>query len=257
MVRMRDGKAVEFTTANRGHTGAQMNRRPMPVAALCAGLLAIAGTVAGPARAAAPPAVWPEAEFCGRAQNYIAGTGLRSTSQVHDGAASFARAAAAVQPLTVHQYTTYDGPGRSGARTISCKLIAAAAIRTAHGEGSAGREATCGQVNRNTLEAVRGALSPAELARATFDKARKVVIDVDATVAGADAAFEPYEFASVDRRGALRIVARAWTDAPPGARGKAAESATTRHHCQFIAPDYLRRLLTDPTIVLPGPAPKR
>lgn len=233
-----------------------MNHPLRPLAMLCVVALGMAGPAATPAHAAAAPAVWPEAEFCGRAQNYIASTGLRSTSQVHDGRESFARTEPSAQPLTVHQYTAYDGPGRSGARTISCKLVAAAAIRAAHGQGSAGREATCGQVNRNTLEAVRGSLSPDERERARFDKTRKVVVDRDAMVPGPDAAFEPYELVTVDRRGALRIVARSWTDAPPGTRGKAAEAATSRHHCQFIAPEYLRRLLTDPTIVLPGPAPK-
>ncbi len=234
-----------------------MNQYPRSRGLLCAGVVALAGALAVPARGAAPPPVWPEAEFCGRAQNYIAGTGLRSTSQVHDGLESFGRAEPSAQPLTVHQYTSYDGPGRSSPRTISCKLVSAAAIGAAHGAGSAGRQATCGQVNRNTLEAVRGALSADERSRALFDEARKVVIDLDVLAPGADAAFGSYEVATVDRRGALRIVARAWTDAPPGTRGKAAEAATNRQHCQFIAPEYLRRLLTDPTIVLPGPALKR
>lgn len=232
-----------------------LHRWPIPL--LCAGALALAAAAAPLARGAAPPPVWPEAEFCGRAQNYIAGTGLRSTSQVHDGLDSFLRAEPSAQPLTVHQYTAYEGPGRSGARTISCKLVSAAAIRAAHGEGSAGREATCGQVNRNTLDAVRGSLSAAGAPGVLFDKGRKVVVDRDAAAASPEAAFDPFELATVDRRGALRLVARSWTDAPPGTRGKAAEAATSRHHCQFVAPEYLRRVLTDPTLVLPGPAPKR
>ena len=70
--------------------------------------------------------------------------------------------------------------------------------------------------------------------------------------------YPPYEMVSVDGSGRLRIRANAlrvdWTDAKQAQRP---EQDRGVHFCHLVAPEYLRRLLLDPSIVLPGPPARR
>jgi hypothetical protein len=212
-------------------------------------------------RAQAPVAAWPQKEFCGRAQAFVTGSTPRVTNTVHDGPESFRRTPPAAQPLTTQQYDWPDDQGPpNAARMISCKLVSADRVKAVHGPQSARSETRCEQVNRYTLGAVLAGLSPAERERARFGQGKKVRFDRDRPQPSVDAWDAPYEMASVDASGRLHLVAHAWrVDWNDAKKASLPEEARGVHFCHFVAPDYLHRLLLDPSIVLPGPAvkPKR
>jgi hypothetical protein len=210
------------------------------------------------AAAQVPHGPWPQEEFCGRAQAFVTGSTPRVTNTVHDGLDSFRRAAPIAQPLTTQQYDWPDEQGTPrSATTISCKLVTADRIKASHGPQAARTGTSCEQVNRHSLAAVLASLSPAERERALFGQGKKVRFERDRPEPSADAWHSPVELASVDSAGRLRLVAQAWrVDWGNPRQLQLPEEARGVHYCHFIAPDYLRRLLLDPSIVLPGPPVK-
>lgn len=101
-------------------------------------------------------------------------------------------------------------------------------------------------------------LAPAERERALFGKGSKVRFERDRLLGTPEEWYPPYEMVSVDGSGRLRIRANAlrvdWTDAK---QAQQPERDRGVHFCHLVAPEYLRRLLLDPSIVLPGPPVRR
>lgn len=204
---------------------------------------------------------WPQREFCGRAQAFVTGSTPRVTNTVHDGIESFRRAAPVAQPLTTQQYDWPDDRAAPPAATIiSCKLVTADRVKAVHGPRAARSETRCEQVNRYTLKAVLAGLAPAERERALFGQGKKLRFERDRPQASAEAWHAPHEMVSVDAAGRLRLVAQAWrVDWADPKQALLPEESRGVHFCHFVAPGYLRRLLLDPSIILPGPPvkPKR
>jgi hypothetical protein len=228
-------------------------------AAFAASLLA--GLPATVSNAQDTAGAWPQKEFCGRAQAFVTGSTPRVTNTVHDGLESFRRSVPIAQPLTTQQYDWPDDRRAPRSATmISCKLVTADRVKAVHGPQAARTETSCEQVNRYTLAAVLASLSPAERERALFGQGKKVRFERDRPQASAEAWYSPYELASVDAAGRLRLVAQAWrVDWGNPKQAQLPQDARGVHFCHFIAPDRLRHLLLDPSIVLPGPPvkPKR
>jgi len=232
-----------------------MCHTPLRIALVSTLLLAIPVPAA---HAQNPSAAWPQKEFCGRAQAFVTGSTPRVTNTVHDGIESFRRTAPIAEPLTSQQYDWPDDRGAPRSATmISCKLVTADRIKAVQGPQAARTETSCEQVNRYTLTAVLASLSPAERERALFGQGKKVRFERDRPQASAENWYSPYEMASVDSGGRLRLVAQAWrVDWSKPKQAQLPEEARGVHFCHFVAPDYLRRLLLDPSIVLPGPPAK-
>jgi hypothetical protein len=241
--------------ARRIETVPRPSHRPLPCTLAAALLCSLAAATAA---AQVPSGAWPQKEFCGRAQAFVTGSTPRVTNTVHDGLESFRRSAPIAQPLTTQQYDWPDERGAPrSAMTISCKLVTADRVKAVHGAQAARTETSCEQVNRYTLSAVLASLSPAERERALFGQGKKVRFERDRTQASADAWHSPVELASVDSAGRLRLVAQAWrVDWSDPKQSQLPEDARGVHFCHVIAPDYLRRLLLDASIVLPGPPVK-
>ena len=194
----------------------------------------------------ATTAPWPLEQFCGRAQGYVTLADRPARNVLHEGLESFLKASASVQPLESQQFTVVDESGAP--RSVSCKLVTAEALRGAYGPAAARSDSSCSLVNRNTFTSVLAALTPAERSRARFGQGKKVAFDRDTVVAGADEWLEPGELATVDKRGTLHLTARSWTGSE-GGRGV--------RHCQFIAPEFARRMLLDGSLALPATPAKR
>jgi len=192
-------------------------------------------------------APWPVDQFCGRAQGYVTLSSRPARNVLHEGYDSFRDAPASVQPLEPQQYTVADETAGS-ARTISCKLFTAEALRTAYGPEAARSDSSCSLVNRNTFTSVLASLTAAERSRARFGQGKKVSFDRDTIVASAAEWLEPGELATVDKRGTLHLTARSWTGT---------EAGRAVRHCHFIAPDFARRILLDGSLQLPATPVKR
>lgn len=222
-----------------------MSQHPsLSMAALSMAALLASAPAAAQGTTTAP---WPVDQFCGRAQGYVTLSSRPARNVLHEGYDSFRAASASAQPLEAQQYTVADeAPG--SARLVSCKLVTAAALRTAYGAEAARSDSSCSLVNRNTFTSVLASLTPAELARARFGQGKKVSFDRDTVVADAADWLEPGELATVDKRGTLHLTARSWTGEEAG-RGV--------RHCHFIAPEFARRILLDGSLVLPATPVKR
>lgn len=221
-------------------------RAALPAAAYA--LIALLATLAPMDAAAqgAATAPWPLEQFCGRAQGYVTLADRPARNMLHEGFESFVKASASVQPLEPQQFTVVDDSG--AARSVACKLVTAETLRGAYGPTAARSDSSCSLVNRNTFASALAALTPAERSRARFGQGKKVAFDRDTVVAGADEWLEPGELATVDKRGTLHLTARSWsgTEAGRGVR-----------HCQFIAPEFARRILLDGSLALPATPAKR
>jgi hypothetical protein len=230
---------------------------PKPRSVLLALGAVVSLVAAATAAAQAPAAGWPRKEFCGRAQSYLAGSSVRVTNTVHDNIESFQRNAPIAQPLTTQQFDVPDDRDPKAARLIACKLLTADRIQAVYGAQGKAKQGACEQVNRYTYQSVLASLSPQEREGALFGKGKKVLMDRDATVATAAEFYAPFEAFRVEKNGRLRIGAKSlradWAD-PNNA--SLPEDARGVHFCTFVAPEYMRRLLLDASIVLPGPPPK-
>lgn len=235
-----------------------MNRPPHPTLPFPLAATVLLALVAPAAAAQDRAGAWPQKEFCGRAQAFVTGSTPRVTNTVHDGLESFRRAPPIAQPLTTQQYDWPDERGTPrSATTISCKLVTADRVKAVHGPQAARSETSCEQVNRYTLAAVLASLSPDERERALFGQGKKVRFERDRPQASAEAWHSPVELVSVDSAGRLRLVAQSWrVDWGNPKQSQLPEDARGVHFCHFVAPDHLRRLLLDPSIVLPGPPVK-
>ena len=216
----------------------------LPMATLSLAALLTSAPAAAQGTTTAP---WPVDQFCGRAQGYVTLSSRPARNVLHEGYDSFRSAAASVQPLEAQQYTVADETAGS-ARTISCKLVTAEALRTAYGPEAARSDSSCSLVNRNTFTSVLASLTVAERSRARFGQGKKVSFDRDTIVASAVEWLEPGELATVDKRGTLHLTARSWTGT---------ESGRGVRHCHFIAPDFARRILLDGALQLPATPVKR
>lgn len=215
------------------------------LAVLAATLVAVIATssVAG----AQGGGVWPTDEFCGRAQSFVTLGTRRPTNLLQARHDAFAAASVTVQPLQTQQHTVTD-EATGVARTISCKLAGAEALRAAYGPDAARTDSSCALVNRNTFSAVLASLTPQERARARFGQGKSVAFDRDEMAIDPADWYGPGEPATVDRRGTLRIVSHAWLGPDAG---------QTVHYCHFIAPEFARRLLLDASLALPATPVKR
>jgi hypothetical protein len=218
--------------------------------AVLAAMLTGCTTPAPAPRTAAPPLPAGKAAlegFCARAQSLIVGTQVPSTAVVHDDYDTFVKSKPVVRPLQVQQYHWPAPPDGSPARMISCKMKTADHIVAEYGEATAGADAGCAAVNRDTLQRVVAGMTAAERRRLRFD-ADTVVHDAEERTTNGPIWLEPHAVAYVGADGRLHLRTKAmrndwldprYRDAPPQFKG-------TRY-CHFVAPDHLRRLLLGET----------
>ena len=95
-------------------------------------------------------------EFCNEAQRIVSNTEMVGHVTVHSEADDFVRSKTSIQPLNLHAFVWTDESGRAIA--ISCKLKSADHLNTAHGDGTAGPDGLCQDMNRATYQHVRQTL---------------------------------------------------------------------------------------------------
>ncbi len=182
-----------------------------------------------------------EADYCGAAQRLVTRTTYPVRVKIHDDFDAFVKSKAVIDGPTIQQYVWRDADG--AAVGISCKLKSADHLNLAFGEGTAGPDGFCQDMNRAVFEKLtRGNLRPA-YTTIIFDPLESVSNDEEPGMTGPDW-LAPYRATWTDADGALHIKAKGFrvdfTDprfaqAPPRFRGI--------HYCHFVAPGYLNELL--------------
>lgn len=210
------------------------------VAVLLAGCATgdMAATTAGARILAATPA-----EFCAEALRIVSNTGKTGEFVVHPDFNGFVQSKTSIDPLTLHAYvwTAPDDPRRPVA--ISCKLKSADHLNAAFGPGTAGPDALCQDMNRETLRLVRAALPDAADRQVVLDPNENVFNEKQPAATGQDW-LAPFLLTTEDAAGTLTIHSKGfrvdWLD-PRFARFDARVRGV--HYCHLIAPAYLRDLL--------------
>jgi hypothetical protein len=187
-----------------------------------------------------PPAL---GQMCLEAQRFVVQTEKPVNLVLETSFDSFVKSKAAIEGPRVHQYIWYEQDDREKPMMVSCKLKSADHLNAAFGPGTAGPEKPCQSLNRLTYQRVRASLG-GRVPRVEFDAAETVVNRENPGMTGPDW-LAPYTMTYLDESGILHIRSKGfrvdWTDpryAQMPARFRGVQ------YCHFIAPDYLRRLLT-------------
>ena len=211
-------------------------------------VLALMAGLYGTAAQASPLKV--DDAFCGRMQQFIAGTDMPVENVLYEEGTywgTFKKSKPTAQPLTSHQYVAYqfaDGQRADYPVMVACKMKTAERIRTAHGEGSkftiADEDRNCQQWLDTMLSDVYQALE--EQGSENLMPRERISLSEDAVYIGP---FwlrpELYQVAYSEgdvmklRTKALHVEYRRFMPVPDSFMGT--------HYCTMITPEYLAKLL--------------
>ena len=217
-----------------------------------------------PATWAASPALEsiPDADqYCRAAQRVVTRTDQPVELVVHEQFDAFVKSKAVIEGPQIQQFNWQDENGVFG---ISCKLKSADHLNLAFGDGTAGPDGLCQDMNRAVYSLILPTITQRAYDAVAFDPQETVSNTEQPGMTGPDW-LAPYAATSVSDNGTLVIRTKGFivnfTDpqfeqAPPRFRGV--------HYCHFLAPEHLRALLqgkAEPGIVIgravdtSGPAP--
>ena len=191
----------------------------------------------------APTALPPTDRFCLTAQRLVTRTDLPMQMQLHGDFDAFVRSKATIdgKTATIHQFNWVSADGR--VIGISCKLKNTDHLVATYGEGSAGPDGSCHDMNRAVYELVRKEVVAPRYRSVVFDPNETVFNAKEPGMTGPDW-LAPFTLTSVDPDGSLRIHTKGfivnfldpqYAQMPERFRGV--------HYCHFIAPEHLRDLL--------------
>ena len=158
--------------------------------------------------------------YCLDAQQIISGSDYRVWLTLQTDPDAFARSRTNLDGPDIQQYNWTDDNGHVVA--ISCKLISADALNRRFGEGTAGPEGRCQDMNHAIFLKIRTGIWD--------DKPAYDRIVFDSQDASEPDWMQPYTATFVDDEGALHILTREL------------KTADT-HQCHLLAPDYMRALI--------------
>jgi hypothetical protein len=180
-------------------------------------------------------------EYCLEAQRVVTRTNVPMQLVVHKEFTAFVKSKAVIEGPTIHQYNWYDEDGEI--LGVSCKMKSADHLLIEFGEGSAGPEGYCHDMNRQVYTIVQQQIAQPVYADVIFDPSESLDTKEQASMIGPTWLL-PFTLTRVDDEGDLHIATKGFVidfldprfqKFPPSWRGT--------HYCHLIAPDYLARLL--------------
>jgi hypothetical protein len=179
--------------------------------------------------------------FCVDAQRVITRTQYPVELVVHDDFDAFVKSKALIDGPTIQQYNWPDAAGSVAA--VSCKLKSADHLNLAFGEGTAGPDGACQDMNQAIFMLIARDVTEPAYNRVTFDPNETVRNDEVPGMTGPDW-LAPYTATQPGQEGELVIRSKGFivnfsdpqfAEAPERFRGV--------HYCHLLAPDYMRGLL--------------
>ena len=183
-------------------------------------------------------------DFCQLAQQVVTRTSHPFTLEHYTDFAAFARSKAHIDPPTIRQYTWYEDEAQTRPAMISCKLKSADHLNIVFGEGTAGPDGLCQDMNRLTLAQVKEHLGERAGFVMTLDPHEDVMRGNGGGSVGPEW-LAPYVMIEQTEPGHLLLRSKGFrvdfadprfADRPEEFRGI--------HYCHLAAPGYLERLLT-------------
>lgn len=180
--------------------------------------------------------------FCSDAQQFIANTNLEADNTLYDEWQAYVSSKPLVdeERLLSQQYILYDAfptTKKRYAKLVSCKFKSSDRINMIRGDGNAGEERSCGDINRQTIERVASELGA--------DQTRTLTVEPDDSVFMGPQWLDPWPYEAISQAedGSLRVTAKEMHIVyskliPMPDRFKGV------HYCHLVAPDYVRALMT-------------
>jgi len=179
-------------------------------------------------------------EYCLAAQRLVTRTDHPVELVVHEDFQAFVKSKAVIEGPQIQQYNWQDNGHVVG---ISCKLKSADHLNLTFGDGTAGPDGLCQDMNQAVYQLVAESITTPAYAAVVFDDQENMMNEEQPGMTGPDWLM-PYTATYLDDTGKLHIRAKAFqvnfsdprfVKAPARFRGV--------HYCHLIAPDYMRGLL--------------
>jgi hypothetical protein len=180
-------------------------------------------------------------EFCLAAQRIVTRTDYPVKLVVHKEFDAFVKSKAVIEGPEIQQYNWTDDAGNVFG--ISCKLKNADHLNLEFGEGTAGPDGLCQDMNRAVFELVAPRDSKPAFEKVIFEPKEAAINEEDPGMTGPDW-LKPYEATWVDDNGALHVRSKGFqVDFADPQFAKAPARFRGIHYCHFVAPAYLAALL--------------
>ena len=186
-------------------------------------------------------------DFCLVAQQTITRTMQPVAVRLHDSFEAFVKSKAVIPDEDgaipeIQQFQWFDPSG--AVVGVSCKLKSADHLNLVYGDGTAGPDGLCQDMNRRVYLALTDSAGDLRFATVVFDDKEAVMNDGQPGMTGPDW-LKPYEMTYVDDDNRLHVRAKGFrvdfTD-PRFARAPARFRGV--HYCHFIAPEHLLAVMT-------------
>jgi len=185
-------------------------------------------------------------DYCFAAQRVVTRTALPMELVVHENFESFVKSKAIIdvsgkkpRPI-IQQFNWADDAGHL--LGISCKLKSADHLNLIFGDGSAGPDGLCQEMNQAVFKLIAKKSGSPAYSRVTFDPAETVSNEAQPGMTGPDW-LAPFTLTYVEDD-ALHIASKGFIVEFTDARyQQAPERFRGVHYCHLIAPDYLAALM--------------
>ena len=207
----------------------------------CLNLL-LAGLFAAPVADADPELAEIPAlnEYCLAAQRIVSRTEHPVELVIHDDFRAFVKSKAVIEGPQIQQFHWYEGGRVVG---ISCELKSADHLNLAFGDGTAGPDGLCQDMNRAVYTLVAQEIQSPVFDEIIFDAKETVMNDAQPGMTGPDW-LKPYTATYIADNGKLHLRAKGFqVDFTDPRFEKAPARFRGVHYCHLVAPGYLRDLL--------------
>lgn len=179
--------------------------------------------------------------YCLEAQRIVTRTDVPMQLVVHSDFDAFVKSKAVIEGPTIHQYN-WLAPD-SSLQGISCKMKSADHLNRVYGDGAAGPDGYCHDMNREVYRLLLQSAAVAPAPAPVFDLSESLDTPEQAGMIG-PVWLLPFTLTYVDGADVLHIATKGFTiDFDDPRYQKFPDSWRGTHYCHLIAPDYLQALL--------------
>jgi hypothetical protein len=183
--------------------------------------------------------------YCLDAQRVVTRTTLPMTLVVHSDFDAFVKSKTNVEGADgrpeIHQFNWYDDDGNI--QGISCKMRSADHLNITYGEGSAGPDGYCQDMNRQVYQQLQRVLADPVVETVAFDLSESLKTKEQANMIG-PGWIKAFTMTYLDEQDGLHVATKGFViDFTDPRYLKLPVRWRGTHYCHLIAPDYLSRLM--------------
>lgn len=179
--------------------------------------------------------------YCLEAQRIVTRTDIPMKLMVHEDFDAYVKSKTTIEGPTIHQYNWYADTG--AIQGISCKMKSADHLNLEFGEGSAGPDGLCHDMNRQLYILLQQQITDPEFASVSFDLSESLDTNAQSNMIG-PVWLKPFKLTHLDDAGDLHVATKGFViDFTDPRYQKFPATWRGTHYCHFIAPDYFAALL--------------